>query len=116
MPPPIATIRKARRLRREMTLPEVLIWQRLRQSPLGIKFRRQHPLGPYVFDFYCPAAKSVIEIDGIAHDMGDNPGRDVARDAWVEAKGIRVIRIPASEVLRSVDEAVEAIVRACGGR
>jgi len=48
MPQPIETIRKARQLRRTMTLPEVLVWQRLRQSPMGIKFRRQHPVGPYV--------------------------------------------------------------------
>lgn len=115
MPVPIQTIRKARRLRREMTLPEVLVWQRLRLSPQGVKFRRQHPLGAYVLDFYCPSAKTGIEIDGIVHDMGDNPERDCVRDAWLAARGVRVIRIPASEILRSVDEAVETIVRACGG-
>jgi len=116
MPQPIDTIRKARQLRRTMTLPEVLVWQRLRQSPMGIKFRRQHPVGPYMLDFYCPSAKTGIEIDGIAHDRGSNPQRDEVRDAWLTAKGLRVIRIPAADVLRSVDEAVDAIVRACGGR
>ena len=113
MPPPVQTIRKAHRFRREMTLPEVLVWQRLRKAPMGIKFRRQHPVGPFVLDFYCPAVKTAIEIDGIAHDMGDNPQRDMERDAWLREKGIRVIRVPAGDVMRSVDEAVEAIVRAC---
>lgn len=116
MPPSGQTVRKARRFRREMTLPEVLVWQRLRKAPMGIKFRRQHPVGPFVLDFYCPSVKTGIEIDGIAHDMGDNPQRDVERDAWLREKGIRVIRIPAQDVLRNVDEAVEAIVAACRER
>ncbi|SFF95542.1 Very-short-patch-repair endonuclease [Novosphingobium sp. CF614] len=115
MPPPLETIRKARRLRRAMTLPEVLIWQRLRRSSGSVKFRRQHPIGPFVLDFYCPSARTAIEIDGIAHDMGDNPVRDRARDEWLRTKGITVIRIPARDVLRSVEDVVGAVVRACAG-
>lgn len=116
MPPPVRTIRNARRLRKEMTLPEVLVWQRLRKVPVGIKFRRQHPVGPYVLDFYCPSMKVGIEIDGIGHDMGDRPQRDLARDAWLEARGIKVIRILAKDVLRDVEAVAEAIVLACRER
>ncbi|MCJ2187381.1 endonuclease domain-containing protein [Novosphingobium beihaiensis] len=116
MPPPIQTVRKARRLRRELTLPEVLVWQGLRKAPVGIKFRRQHPVGPFVLDFYCPSVKAGIEIDGVAHDMGRNPQRDAERDAWLRERGIRTIRIPARDVLRDVDGVVAAIVVACRER
>jgi very-short-patch-repair endonuclease len=63
----------ARRLRRTMSLPEVLLWTQLRGKPLGIKFRKQHPVGDYVVDFYCAEKQLAVEIDGIAHDMGDRP-------------------------------------------
>ena len=90
---PRKTVERARRLRRVMTPPEVWLWSLLRQRPEGIRFRRQHPLGPYVLDFYCPEAKLAIEIDGIAHDMGDNPARDIARDAWLTDHDLRVARL-----------------------
>ena len=72
-------IYEARRARREMSLPEVLLWQRLKGSPQGIAFRKQHPIGQYRADFYCALARLVIEVDGIAHDLGDRPERDVER-------------------------------------
>ncbi len=108
------TVRIARKLRREMTLPEVLLWQRLKQSEFG--FRKQHPCGPYVVDFYCPAAKLVIEIEGIVHGMGDRPEHDEVRSAWLEGRGFEVLRIAASEVLKDVDGIADAIVAACRER
>jgi very-short-patch-repair endonuclease len=113
---------EARAARREMSLPEILLWQRLKGSPQGIAFRKQHPISGYRVDFYCAAAKLVIEVDGAAHDMGDRPERDVERTKLLEAKGYRVIRIPAADVLRDADEAAQSIVsfaahplhRACG--
>jgi len=105
------TVRIARGLRREMSLPEVLLWRLLRQT--GVKFRKQHPCGPFVVDFYCAAAKLVIEVEGIAHDMGDRPQRDEARSRWLEAQGYRVLRIPAVEVLKDVEAVTESIVAAC---
>ena len=69
----------ARRQRANISLPEVLLWNLLRREPEGGKFRRQHPVGVYVLDFYCAEAKVGIEIDGIAHDMGDRPQRDEIR-------------------------------------
>ena len=77
-----------------MTLPEGLLWQLLRKRPGGFKFRRQHPLTPYVADFYCPAAKVVIEIDGEAHNMGDRPQHDARRDSWLRERGFRVYASP----------------------
>lgn len=106
----------ARRLRREMTLPEVLLWRLLKGKPMGVKFRKQHPIENYVVDFYCAEKRFAIEIDGIAHDMGDRPKRDVSRDARLRALGIEVIRISAADVLRDVDGAADGIVRLCADR
>lgn len=97
-----------------MTLPEVLLWQRLRQRPAGFKFRRQHPSGIYVADFYCHEARLVVEVDGRCHDMGNNPARDAKRDEWFQQIGLRVIRVPASDVLRDADEAAALIVSLAG--
>lgn len=93
-----------------MSLPEVLLWQRLKGSPQGIAFRKQHPIGVYRADFYCAAAKLVIEVDGVAHDMGDRPERDVERTKRLEMQGYQILRIPASDVLRDADEAAQSIV------
>jgi very-short-patch-repair endonuclease len=103
------TNRRAKGLRREMTLPEVLLWQRLKLRPNGLKFRRQHPAGRYVLDFYCHEARLIVEIDGIAHNMGERPERDIKRDQEFAAKGLRTVRIPASDVLRDPDGVTESI-------
>ncbi len=65
----------------------------------------------YVLDFYCAEARLAVEIDGMSHDLGDRPQRDANRDAWLKARGLTVMRIAASEVIRNADEAAEAIVR-----
>jgi very-short-patch-repair endonuclease len=103
----------ARKLRAEPSLPEAQLWRLLRKQPDGVNIRRQHPTGHYILDFYCAAAKVAFEIDGIAHDMGDRPLRDVARDRALGDLGIKVIRIPAADVLRSPEAVAEAIVRYC---
>ena len=94
----------AKRLRRRMTLPEVLLWRQLRGRALaGLQFRKQHPVGPYVLDFYCHALKLVIEVDGAAH--GFVPSKDEQRDAWLARHGIRTFRIRAAAVLQRPDGA-----------
>ena len=103
----------ARRLRAESSLPETLLWRHLRLQPDGVKIRRQHPVGDWVVDFYCAAAKVAFEIDGIAHDMGNRPLHDERRDEALKALGIEVVRIPAADVLRSPEAAAEAMVRYC---
>lgn len=110
------TFRRARHLRRTMSLPEVLLWQRLKGSPDGVAFRKQHPVGTYVLDFYCATAKTGIEVDGIAHDMGDRPQRDARRDLWLAAQGIEVVRIAAAEVLADPDSVAEGVIALCGKR
>jgi len=116
---PTKTIGNAQRLRRNLSLPEVFLWNRLRlRAPGQPIFRRQHPIGPYVLDFYCAKARVAIEIDGIGHDMGGRPQRDSRRDAWLQARGITVHRIGASDLMRCVDDVADAIVRLAseGGR
>jgi very-short-patch-repair endonuclease len=102
----------ARRLRRLMTLPEVLVWERLRGGAVGVKFRRQHPLGAYVADFCCVSLRLVVEIDGSAHDMGQNPSHDAARDHWLGENGYTVLRVPARDVLENLDRVIEMIAHA----
>jgi very-short-patch-repair endonuclease len=65
----------ARKQRRQLSLPEGLLWRELRHKPDDVKIRRQHPVGPYGIDFYCAEAKTGFEVDGIAHDMGDRTRR-----------------------------------------
>jgi very-short-patch-repair endonuclease len=96
-----------------MTLPEGLLWRELRKRPAGLQFRRQHPVGRYIVDFCCPAARLVIEVDGIAHTMGDNPQRDAARDIWLRSQGLTVLRLSAEDVVRDLGSAVTAILLAC---
>ena len=102
------TTRKARALRRTMTLPEVLLWQRLRARPVGLKFRRQHPTGPYIFDFYCVDAALAVEIDGHMHVA--QVERDAARDAWLARAGIATLRLTAGDVLRDGDAVADQVV------
>jgi very-short-patch-repair endonuclease len=93
-----------------MSLPEVLLWQALRQRPDGLKFRRQHPSGPYVADFYCHEAQLVVEIDGEAHGRGNAPARDERRDAWFAQQGLNVLRIPAVAVLNDLDNVLAGVL------
>ena len=65
-----------------------------------------------MLDFYCPAARLAIEIDGIAHDMGDRPERDEVRNSWLAEQGLQVVHIEAREVLRDPDAVAEMLVRA----
>jgi very-short-patch-repair endonuclease len=88
-----------------MSLPEILLWQRLRRRQGGLRFRRQHPVSPYVIDFCCAAARLAVEIDGEAHDRGDRPARDAARDHFLARAGLSVLHVSAAEVLVDVDAA-----------
>ena len=106
--PPI--VESARKLRRQMTYPEVLLWQRLRGSPSGIRFRRQHPISlDYAADFYCPAARLVIEVDGEIHSQPGVITGDAFRDEFFRSRGLTVVRVPAREVLRDADQAAAAL-------
>lgn len=107
---------RARRLRRDMSLPEVLLWRELRKRPNGLKFRRQQPAAAYTADFYCHQARLVIELDGDAHNAGDRPSRDAERDHWFGERKVTVMRVAAREVLDNLEGVVSAIVaRAMSG-
>ena len=99
----------ARKQRSDMSLPEVLLWEQLRASRLGFKFRRQHPIGPYIADFFCSTALLVIEIDGEAHNRGSRPARDAARDEYMRDRGYAVLRVAAAEVLNEMEAVLIAI-------
>ena len=107
---PTRTIKRARQLRKTTTLPEGLLWRELRRRPGGMKFRRQHPAGSYVLDFFCSEARLAIEIDGEAHDRGDRPARDRVRDEWLEKLGVATLRISAADVMSDL----EAVIRYVG--
>ena len=90
-----------RKLRREMSLPEVLLWMQLQKRPGGHKFRKQFPQANFVIDFACVAARLAIEVDGEAHDRGDQPAFDQRRDELLRERGFTVLRFPAHEVLKN---------------
>ncbi|WP_291308198.1 MULTISPECIES: endonuclease domain-containing protein [unclassified Devosia] len=99
----------AKRMRREMPLPEVIHWQLLRGGKVdGLRFRRQHPIGPFVLDFYCAERKLAIEVDGLAHDNAERFEQDERRTMWLNNQGIQVIRFMASDILDP--QALEAVV------
>jgi very-short-patch-repair endonuclease len=85
-----------------MTLPEGMLWKRLRGKQAGVKFRNQHPIGSYVVDFYCSSARLVVEVDGMAHDNAERVDRDQARDLFLTEQGYDVLRLAAADVLRDV--------------
>jgi very-short-patch-repair endonuclease len=93
-------LHRARKLRKRMSLPEVMLWTVFRGREEGKPiFRRQHPLGPYVLDFFCSRARLCVEVDGGSHGFGDRPQADARRDAYLRSLGITVLRCAASEVI-----------------
>jgi very-short-patch-repair endonuclease len=102
--------RNAKRLREEMTPPEIGLWLALRRNDAGLRFRKQHAAGVYVLDFYCAPARLAIEVDGEAHSRGDRPQRDAIRDQWLATQGVRTLRYPAVEVLSNLEGVVRIII------
>ncbi|WP_235515655.1 endonuclease domain-containing protein [Sphingomonas sp. Leaf10] len=86
-----------------------MLWQKLRGRETGAKFRRQHPVGPYVVDFYCREARLIVEIDGEAHDRADRPARDETRLRFLREQGYRVVRIAARRVIADAGAVADAI-------
>ena len=96
--------RNARNLRGEMTKAEELLWQALRDRRLlGLKFRRQMPIGHYIADFACVQHKLIVECDGRPHDDPDRRQRDAERDAWLREQGWLILRIPNDRVIGGTD-------------
>ena len=102
---------RARTLRRDSTFPERKLWSRLRNGQLeGVRFRRQHVIGPYVADFYCADALLVIELDGRSHDT--TADADLKREAYLERGGYRILRFRNDDVIRGIEGVLEAICSA----
>ncbi len=104
-----ASKNRARRLRHNPSATERTLWDRLRDRRLGgLKFRRQMAMGPYVMDFVCLRFRLVVEADGPFHD----PARDAVRDAWLIARGFRVLRFSNHEIQGDGESVAERILSA----
>ena len=106
------SVSRARILRRALTPPEARLWVHLRRRALdGLKFRRQHPAGVYMLDFYCAEAMLAVEVDGESHSQAEAVEHDNRRTEWLNARGISVLRIPARGVLSELAAVVDHIHR-----
>ena len=105
---PEALLQKAKELRQKQTPAEELLWQCLRANQLhGTKFRRQHNIGQYIVDFYCHAAKLVIELDGGIHELQKDQDGD--RDTWLTSQGLQVLRFKNEELIPNLPKILETI-------
>ncbi len=107
--------RSARRMRREPTHGERLLWKALRELD-AFHFRRQAPMGQYIVDFVSHRARLVVEVDGGIHALGSVAARDADRDAWLGDRGYRVIRIDNSEAIVDTERVIAAILAVAGER
>jgi len=104
------TFSKAKRLRKPLTRAENLLWQALRNRQLnGFKFRRQHPAGPYIADFFCAAAMIVVEVDGTFHDLPEAKEHDDKRRQFFSDNGVKVIRFRNEAVMINLPGVLEEI-------
>lgn len=99
----------AHALRNNMTPAEIILWGHLKGSQLGAKFRRQHPLGIYIADFYCHQHKIVIELDGSIHDVPEIAINDIERQLNIENDGIKVLRFKNEEIFSQLEKVLETI-------
>ena len=103
----------ARHLRKNMTDAERLLWSRIRKKQLGgYQFYRQRPLGKYIVDFYCPAARLVVEVDGGQHFFQNSRVHDAERDRFFKRHGIRVLRFTNLQVLNEIENVLDTIYEA----
>jgi cyclase len=100
---------RARELRNMSTNAEELLWCYLKTKPLGYKFRRQHPYGVYIFDFYCHKAKLVIEVDGSIHENEDVKLYDRERQHHIESDGLSVVRFRNEEIETQIEHVISRI-------
>lgn len=107
------SVQQARALRQASTTAEQLLWRHLRNRQLaGAKFRRQHPLGPYILDFVCLEQGLVIELDGGQHADLQAQAYDQQRSAWLQQQGLRVLRFWNHEVVQQTNEVLARVLQA----
>lgn len=100
---------KAKALRSELTHAELVLWGYLKTSPAGFKFRRQHPAGIYIVDFYCHELKLVIEVDGGIHEKMEIKQHDENRERDLTDWGLRVVRFKNEEVEKQLEVVIKTI-------
>ena len=101
---------KRKKLRNELSRAEAVLWREIRGEKLaGYKFRRQHSVGPFVMDFYCPERKLAVEVDGDSHFLEGKELYDKEREEYINSFGIKILRFTNSEVFKSLESVVEKI-------
>ena len=100
---------RRKELRNNSTPQEILLWLKLKNSQLGFKFRRQHSIGGYIADFYCPSKKLVIEIDGSQHFI--NKEYDENRSNYFKGLDIKVLRFTNAEINTNIDGVIDSIIK-----
>ena len=113
---PRRLIELARALRRGQTDAEGVLWQLVRRRGMGVKFRRQHPIAPFVLDFYCHELRLAVEVDGNQHAAPTGRAGDARRSATLESRGIEVLRFSNREVLQETTAVADALWLACQER
>jgi very-short-patch-repair endonuclease len=97
-------------LRNNMTKAEIILWSKLKGKQLGYKFRRQHGIGKYVVDFYCPELKLVIEADGDTHGFNSQIIKDKERQNYLESLGFKVCRYTNNDIIKNIDGVLDDLV------
>jgi len=103
------TWQHARAVRQDRSVAERLLWFKLRSEQLGAKFRRQHPIGHYIVDFFCIERRLVIEIDGPTHAGAEQQDYDARRTEYLNALGYRVLRFTNGQVREAMEHVLERI-------
>ena len=108
---------RAKAFRKALTPPEARLWLYLKERKLrGLRFRRQHPIGPYILDFFCAEAMLAVEVDGSSHDHPERAEHDRRRTIWLQGRHIRIVRIAARDALGELEGVLGFIARVCEER
>jgi Uncharacterized protein conserved in bacteria len=111
------TLNRARHLRKQMTNAETILWSRLRCGAHGgFRFRKQHPIGPYIADFACVSAQLIIEVDGETHGSDAQVRYDQRRSAYMKARGWHILRVTNEEVYQHLNMVLDAIAQTLEGK
>ncbi|PIP18174.1 MAG: cytosine methyltransferase [Parcubacteria group bacterium CG_4_10_14_0_8_um_filter_35_7] len=105
----IKTTRK--NLRRDLTLAERKLWLRIKDKQTGYKFRRQHSIGPFIVDFYCPELKLIVEVDGDVHAFDKQIRKDKTREQYLKRLNFKIIRYQNNEIIQNIDGVLEDLYR-----
>lgn len=101
----------ARELRKNPTKTEEVLWSRLRNNQLGVRFRRQHPVFKYVVDFYCHSHKLAVEVDGTIHNVNSIKENDLVRSEDLKSCGLKVLRFTNSQVTNDIENVIASILK-----